>query len=399
MNDGSTAVDDPSKKNVNELGLSFKYGATPTDEVGHREIVKEPSPRVKIIRDLYFETKSSITMEFPYWYSRRWFELEGEVQIVRRAEALKSAFSHLTPVIFPGELLVMGKTHYLRGSYPMPWLSESFFMSVEDEMYQEALDAGMVSSDTVTKWGKGGGNVTESGGNILSVAGKFGMRKDELSILIKLAHMWKDKSVEDIGHKYEMMVPGYDVKEQAMRSVICMFDSGYTIPQGREVMNYYYPLQYGIGGPSILLQGYYNRPGGYTEMDAEPRRGSEATRGHGTGPRAEARIRGDRGSPEMAIGKATARLPRCTTATLDVPRGRPKRGLHIRPLPRTPGPGPIPMVEAGYEKRHPDARADDGAPRMHANEIHRAGLLRLNGRGGRRAIGKHIQQHLPRRTG
>jgi 4-hydroxyphenylacetate decarboxylase large subunit len=27
-----------------------------------------------------------------------------------------------------------------------------------------------------------------------------------------------------------------------MRSVICMFDSGYTLPQGREVINYYYPL-------------------------------------------------------------------------------------------------------------------------------------------------------------
>ncbi len=206
-------------------------------------------------------------MEFPYWYSRRWFELEGEIQIIRRAEALKSAFSHLTPVIFPGELLVMGKTHYLRGSYPMPWLSESFFMSVEDEMYQEALKAGMVSADMVTKWGRGGGNVTESVGNILSVAGKFGMRKDELSILIKLAHMWKDKSVEDIGHKYEMMVPGYDIKEQAMRSIICMFDSGYTIPQGREVMNYYYPLQYGIGGIIEMCNEKIAETAGQPDMD------------------------------------------------------------------------------------------------------------------------------------
>lgn len=27
-----------------------------------------------------------------------------------------------------------------------------------------------------------------------------------------------------------------------------MFDSGYTLPQGREVINYYYPLQYGFDG-------------------------------------------------------------------------------------------------------------------------------------------------------
>ena len=33
-----------------------------------------------------------------------------------------------------------------------------------------------------------------------------------------------------------------------MRSVICMFESGFTLPQGREVTNYYYPLQYGLDG-------------------------------------------------------------------------------------------------------------------------------------------------------
>ncbi|MBE3140367.1 MAG: 4-hydroxyphenylacetate decarboxylase large subunit, partial [Thermoplasmata archaeon] len=30
--------------------------------------------------------------------------------------------------------------------------------------------------------------------------------------------------------------------------IICMFDSGYTLPQGREVINYYYPLEYGFDG-------------------------------------------------------------------------------------------------------------------------------------------------------
>ena len=54
--------------------------------------------------------------------------------------------------------------------------------------------------------------------------------------------------MEDIGCKYEQMVPEYKVKEAIMRSVICMFDSGYTLPQGREVINYYYPLRYGIDG-------------------------------------------------------------------------------------------------------------------------------------------------------
>lgn len=255
------------KEDVNELGLFFQYGKRFQKEVTGREIEKDPSPRAKKIRDLYFETSSSVSMEFPYWYTRRWFELEGEIPIIRRAEALNAAFSHLTPAIFPGELLVMGKTHHLRGSYPMPWLSESYFMNKEDEMYNEALEAGKLSSDMVTKWGIGGGNVTESMGNIISIAGKFGLRREELPILIRTAKMWKNQSVEDIGHKYEQMVPEYKEKEAIMRSVICMFDSGYTLPQGREVINYYYPLKYGIEGIIEYCKKKINEVAGYPDMN------------------------------------------------------------------------------------------------------------------------------------
>lgn len=125
------------------------YGSPPKGNKLSREINKKPTPRVEKIRNRYFETKSSASMEFPYWYTRRWEELEGEVPIVRRAEAMKAGFEHLTPSIFPGELLVMGKANYLRGSFPLPWLSEAFFLAKEDEMYQEAMEAAKVSADEV----------------------------------------------------------------------------------------------------------------------------------------------------------------------------------------------------------------------------------------------------------
>ena len=140
-------------------------------------------------------------------------------------------------------------------------------MEAEDDMYKEALEAGKVSSDTVTTMGQGGGNVTQSVGNVLSVAGKFGLRKEEMPMLIQIAKKWHNKSVDDVGHKYEQMVPGYDVKEAIMRAVICMFDSGYTLPQGREVMNYYYPLQYGIGGLIKWCEEGVAESAGYPEMD------------------------------------------------------------------------------------------------------------------------------------
>lgn len=229
------------------IPISFQYGKAP-EEMVDREVKREPTPRAKKLRDLYFNTYSSVDLEFPYWYTRKYMELDNEVPIVRRALALKHAFSHLTPSIYPGELLVMGKAHYYRGSFPMPWLSESFYVAKEDELYQEALKRGSASSGELSKFGSGGGNVTKSFGNVVSIAGKFGIRSEEVPALIKLAKQWVGKSVEDLGHKYEMMVPEYELKEKLMRSLICMFDSGFTLPQGREVINYYYPLQYGFDG-------------------------------------------------------------------------------------------------------------------------------------------------------
>lgn len=206
-----------------------------------------PHPRAKLLRDIYFQTLSSVDTEFPYWYTRKWDELTDDVAIIRRAEALKCAFSHLTPNIFPGEKLVMQKTAYYRGSFPMPWLSESFFLANADELTAHA-DTGSDSAGKLSHFGDGGGNLTQSDGNIVSIAGKFGIRAEQTPALIALARAWEGRSVEALGHKYEMLIPDYQVKENIMKSVICMFDSGYTIPQGREVVNYYYPLQYGLDG-------------------------------------------------------------------------------------------------------------------------------------------------------
>ncbi len=243
------------------------YGTRPEGGIQGREGKKDPSLRAEKARRMYLETKSSASVEFPYWYTRRWDELEGEVPIIRRAEALKSGFSHLTPAVFPGELLAMRKASYLRGSYPMPWLSEAFFLSKEDDLYKEAQKAGKASADEVTTMGQGGGNVTESIGNVISIAGKFGLRKEEMPILIKTAKRWLNRSVDDVGHKYEQLVPGYSTKEEIMRAVICMFDSGYTLPQGREVINYYYPLQYGIEGLKRICKVKQDQVAGHSGID------------------------------------------------------------------------------------------------------------------------------------
>jgi len=238
------------KEVLDDAGISMdlQYGGESPEGLTEREIKKSPHPRVQKLKDIFMDTLSSANNEFPYWYTREYMMHDNEIPVVRRAKALRTAFSHLTPVIFPGELLVMRKASFFRGSFPMPWLSEGFYMAHEDDFYQEALKRGSASVDEHSKFGQGGGNVTKSFGKVISIAGKFGMRQEEVPALLKLAKMWAGKSVDDLGNKYEKMVPEYPVKEQIMRSIVCMFDSGFTLPQGREVINYYYPLEYGFDG-------------------------------------------------------------------------------------------------------------------------------------------------------
>lgn len=238
------------KEVLADAGVSMDFVAcgTPPDEVVDREIKREPHPSAKALRDLFYDALSCAESEFPYWYSREYFANDLEVPVVRRAKALKCAFSHLTPVIFPGEKLTVHKARFLRGSFPMPWLSESFYMAREDELFKEALERGSASAGEHSMFGQGGGNVVKSFNKVVSLAGKFGMRQEEIPALLKLARMWVGKSVDDLGNKYERMVPLYPIKEAIMRNIVCMFDSGYTLPQGREIINYYYPLQYGFDG-------------------------------------------------------------------------------------------------------------------------------------------------------
>jgi len=215
-------------------------------ELDHEPSKGEVSPRAKYLREMYFDSKSSVSMEFPYWYTRRWNELDGELTIIRKAEALKTAFSHLTPTIFPKETLVGGRTIYLRGSFPMPWVLRSYYLKDQEE-YKKAKFAGKVADEAV-KVAEGGGNVTSAAGNVSSVSGKFGLRAEEVPIFEKTAGDWTGRSVEDVALIHERDVPRHEEKVAIMRNLVCMYDSGYTNPQGREVVSYYYPLQYGIDG-------------------------------------------------------------------------------------------------------------------------------------------------------
>ena len=56
------------------IPMSFEYGGKSPDEMVDREVSKKPTKRAEKLRDLYYDTLSSATVEFPYWYTRKYEE-------------------------------------------------------------------------------------------------------------------------------------------------------------------------------------------------------------------------------------------------------------------------------------------------------------------------------------
>ena len=209
--------------------------------------IPEAKESTKKLMDVYYTLKVSADMEAPYWYNRTWWENDGEITIVRRAKAMAACLAHMTPTILPDEKIVMNKTKNVRGAFPFPWICASFFNAQAKALMDEVDAPAMSEADAVSVVGAGGGNVTQSYGNVISIAKKFGMRKEEIPVLVKTAKPWEGISIEDLSAKYAKLTPGYDLEQRIMDAVVCMFDS-WAIPQGREVINYYLPLEYGFDG-------------------------------------------------------------------------------------------------------------------------------------------------------
>lgn len=231
----------------NKLEDVLKSRGIETSEVENfmeREI-PQPKESTKKLMDLYYTLKVTADMEAPYWYNRTWWENDGEITEVRRAKAVAASLAHMTPTILPYEKIVMQKTKNVRGAFPFPWVCASFFNAQAKALMDEVDAPAESEADSVSVVGAGGGNVTKSYGNVISLAKKFGMRKEEIPVLVKTSEPWKGISVEELSDKYSKMTPGYDQFKRITDAVIHMFDS-WAIPQGREVINYYLPLQYGF---------------------------------------------------------------------------------------------------------------------------------------------------------
>lgn len=235
------SIDEKNKKILEKHNIGAK------NSLKDEEVIKEPCEGFKKLMDIYYLLKVSADMEIPYWYNRIWWENDGDIVEIRRAKAVAGAYAHMTPNILPYEKLVMGKTKNVRGAFPFPWVTASFFNAQAEALMNEVDAPVMSEADSVSQVAQGGGNVTKSYGEIISLAKKFGMRKEDIPVLVKVSKDWDSISVEALSDKYAKLLPQYEQYKKAMESVVCMFDS-YAIPQGREQINYYFPLEYGFDG-------------------------------------------------------------------------------------------------------------------------------------------------------
>lgn len=234
-------------ENAQASTLSFQYGKAPV-EVSDREIKATGSARAQKLLDDYYEAKVSLDTEFTYWYTQKWREAEGQHPMLRRSIALKCGFEHLTPMITRGELLAMQKTRYVRGAYIMPWTSNRYPLNSEEQMETEAARAATRSLEEVTIVADGGGNVTESVGNVLSISKRFGVRREEYPMVVELCRYWKNKSVEDSSFIWAAMHPRFEQYMNMKKAVLMCSDLETSVRHGRNVVNFQYPLQLGLNG-------------------------------------------------------------------------------------------------------------------------------------------------------
>ena len=231
----------------NNQYLCFTCG-TPPEEIGEREVKKSACARAKQLLQEFYDAKISLDTTFPYWYTRTWQKEEGQHPMIRRGLAMKSAFSHLEAAIRPSEILVMSRNKYVRGASITPWTANEFPLSDEERAEQDKKIASNKALEEITILATGGGVVSESTPQVLSMARRYGLRAEEHAALIEICRYWKNKSAEDTCWKWGTMHPEYDTLVRFKNAVLMAADMEYGNRHGRSVTNYQIVFEKGFQG-------------------------------------------------------------------------------------------------------------------------------------------------------
>ena len=222
------------------IPIQLQVGGTPPSSVVDREIKKS-------LRPAHINCAISISYAFvghqriSLLVHAQIHQLEGEMPVVRRAAALKEAFSHLTPTIYPGELMVMGGL-------------------IITAVLIHAVALGRLLH------GQGGRTVPGCPGQrrlqrrrTVEVRQRRRQRDRELRqcrlhgrkvrhARKKFPHSAHRQAVGRTSRSTTWATntsrwcPEYPIKEAIMRNVVCMFDPATPCRKDARSINYYYPL-------------------------------------------------------------------------------------------------------------------------------------------------------------
>lgn len=209
-----------------------------------REIKGEPSTaRVRECYERYLNEPLFIDCEYMKLYTERHEQVSYWEEQERRAECHAHALENMTPVIHPGELIVGGKTRYVRGAIPYAnYASEYMLREIRRERQEE--------QDSVTDLGTGGGiarvhEIAEAG-EFEVFCHKFLISRKDKEYLRECADYWKDKCMQAEGDLlWKRYYPHADWIEKGWKTV--MYTAPHDpAPEGRFIIDFETILSEGL---------------------------------------------------------------------------------------------------------------------------------------------------------
>ncbi len=211
-----------------------------------REIRGMPSsPRVQASYDRYLAEPLFIDAEYLRFYTERHRQVAHWEEQERRAECHAYALERLTPVIREGELIVGGKTRYVRGAVPYANYAAGYILRELRREQQEAQDA-------VTDLGTGGGiarvHALAASGEFELFCHKFLISPADKDCLRECAEYWSDKCMQAEGERlWKTHYPHAGWIENGWRIVLYTAPHD-PAPEGRFVLDFETILGLGLDG-------------------------------------------------------------------------------------------------------------------------------------------------------
>jgi hypothetical protein len=209
---------------------------TQVAEFTPREVVGRPlTARVRQCYERYLSEPLYIDCEYIRWYTQRHREVSHWEEQERRAECHGHALERLTPVIRDGELIVGGKTRYVRGAIPYANYAAEYLVR---ELRLEQHDA----QDAVTDLGTGGGiaRVRELAGTgeFELFCHKFLISAEDKAALENCAGYWADKCMQAEGDRlWKQHYPHAEWIEKGWQTV--MYSAPHDpAPEGRLILDF-----------------------------------------------------------------------------------------------------------------------------------------------------------------